>query len=471
MESDFAKELNGRPVLVIGLAKSGIACALECARRGARVTIVERGEPADAMSERTHSLAGFGVRIVTGSEDVSLVEDADLVLPSPAVSVHSPVLAAALSAGKECLSEIEFAARLYPHPWMIAVTGTNGKTTVTEMIAHLIRSGEVKATVGGNIGIPLVEVLAEVAPDEWVVVEVSSFQLALAPTFSPAAGIFLNFEEDHLDWHADTEEYFNAKANLIYNLRDGGEAILPWSDKRIKKLSEVTSPQVSFFSCQPLSALKLEALAAGESFVSFDGKTLVTQSSDSESKVEVDGYGLKGIHNHENAAAASAAALRAGIGMGSIAAGLSSFTTAGHRLSHVSDIDGVSYFDDSKATNPHAVKAAVWAFTEPVILLLGGRNKGSDLASLARFAAANTKSVICFGEAGPEIFEHLPSGSGYLCGALEDAVSKAASIAERGDVVLLSPACASFDAFGSYAERGEAFAAAVGSLMAGAERA
>lgn len=456
-------DLRGAKLLVIGVAKSGLACARAAARAGAEVVLIDKGNPAIDTGAAA-ALDELGVQVHLGSENVSFLEGAEMVLPSPGVSVHSPLIRAALERGLPCYSEIEFAVRLYPHDRLIAITGTNGKTTVTTLVARMLESSGISCAVGGNIGTPLIEVLEEASDEQWVVAEVSSFQLELAPTFNPAIAAFLNFEEDHLDWHANLEEYFEAKAGLIRRLTPESSATLQWSDPGIRGLASQTRAQSAFFASSEVGTqLELQGTQ-----MTFDGWTLRGRIDGSQVEIDTPGVYLRGRHNYENCAASALIALRAGATRDGLTAALTGFKGLPHRIEFVGEVAGVSYYDDSKATNPHAASAAVESFAgDPLIIMLGGRNKGSDLEQLAQIVAARAKKVICFGESGPDFKALLPADSAIITSTLEEGVAAAASAASPGDIVLLAPACASFDAFTGYAQRGKAFATAVKALSNG----
>lgn len=446
--------LNNAKVLVIGGGMSGVASAVLAASRGANVRLIDAGEPA-YVNDNSELLTEHEITVNLGCESVDDLEEYELILPSPGVSVHnSPVLSEAIARGLECQSEVEFAIRMFPHERLIGVTGTNGKTTVTELIVHLLSDSGMPAVKAGNIGTPLSEVLAVVGPDTWVVCELSSFQLALIEDFSPKIGVFLNFGEDHMDWHSDMTDYFDSKMNMFKAMTSDSDAILSWEDEAVRCVSNRISARTTYFS-----------LAGGqaEDHISCDGQRLDGRINGQPVTLELDGMSLVGRHNLLNAAAAFAAALRAGANAADLASALSMFHGLPHRVETVATINDVTYINDSKATNPHATAAALSGIDRPVVLLLGGRNKGMDFADLAE-SVARCRAVLCFGESGEDIYSSLDLSQSEVFPGLREAVRRASEIALKGDVVLMSPACASFDEFSGYAERGEVFRAAVAGL-------
>ncbi len=424
-----------RRALVVGLGRSGRAAALLLARRGWEVVAVDAGDVS------APELAGAGVRVRAPWD--APVADIDLVVKSPGVPGDAVPVAAARAAGVPVWSEIELAARELPNP-LIGITGTNGKTTTTELTAHLLRSGGLAATACGNQGTPLAGLVDASDPEAWLVVECSSFQLEDVELFRPRAAALLNLAPDHLDRHGSLEGYRDAKLRLFAAQAPGDLAILPAG---------------------------LEATGAAPSRRTYDGPAGRDAAAWAEGGLHVSGLGrvagwdeiaLRGRHNRQNAMAAAALAAHAGLGAEALATGLRSFRPVPHRLEPVGAAGGVAFVNDSKATNPDAAIAALDAYPRGVHLIAGGRAKGTPFGGLAEAAAGAVVRAYLIGEAGDEIGAALAAAgvATQACGTIEAAVAAAAARAAEGQTVLLSPACASFDQFAGYQERGEAFRAA-----------
>ena len=408
-------------VLVVGLAGTGMAVVDVARAAGDDVTVVEDRPTGDAYRARAARAIAAGATVLE-APDPAMVADlaarADLVVPSPGVHPDHPAIVQARAAGVPVRSEVDLAVermRQRPHPpRLVAVTGTNGKTTVTTLIAEMLAASGVRATAAGNIGRPLIEAVADDV--EVVVAEVSSFQLELTTTaFAPDIAVLLNVAVDHLDWHGSRENYAAAKARLFAHQGPGDVLIVNADDPVAVELAATARSRVV-----PVTA---------------DG----------------------GPHDVLNARAAAAAAAAAGARVGAIASTLERFEPLPHRVQLVGEIAGVQYYDDSKATNPHATASALRGF-EHVVLIAGGRNKDLDLGSLGA-SATNLRAVVAIGESAGEV-EAAFVGSGVVlvhAVSMRDAVHAAAAHATPGDVVLLSPACASFDWYDNYAARGDDF--------------
>lgn len=428
--------------LVVGLARSGRAAALLLAREGWKVVAVDRAA-VDAPD-----LVAAGVDVRAPSDEAI---DADLVVRSPGVPREATPLAAAYAAGTPVWSEVELASRVLPNPVM-GITGTNGKTTTTELLAHLLRAGGLDAVACGNQGTPIAGLVGQVAPDAWLVVECSSFQLEDVPTFRPRAAVLLNVTPDHLDRYADLAAYKAAKLNLFRNQHADDLAILPAGD---------ASPGAS------LARRIVAAGAPGDDAVAW-----------AEGGLHVAGLGLiaawddiplRGAHNRENVMAAAAMAAHAGLDAPSIAAGLASFAGVPHRLEVVGSVGDVMFVNDSKATNPAAAIAALDAYPERVVLIAGGSSKGTPFDDLAQAARGTVIAAHLIGETAPQIAAALGDAgvTSVSHPDIQAAVSAAFGDARPGDVVLLAPACASFDQFRSYEHRGDVFRECARGLGAG----
>jgi UDP-N-acetylmuramoylalanine--D-glutamate ligase len=430
-------------VLVLGLGFSGEAAARHLLRLGATVTVSDATDD-DVVRERAAALTGTTIRL--GDADPSAaVADVDLVVASPGVPDRSPALEAAAAAGVPVWSEIELAYRLARSP-IVGVTGTNGKTTVTRMLDAALSEAGFRATSAGNIGRPLID--AAVEDVDVIVAELSSFQLRNIVAFRAPVGLVLNVAEDHLDWHGDFERYLAAKARLFENQRPDDVAI---------HHDDAASARAASVSRGRRFAFATSSVPEQGAGVDNDGWIVVPEGRVLDAKT----MRARGAPALANAVAAAAGACAFGAAPGAVGRALATFEPLPHRMELVAEIAGVSYVNDSKATNPHAVLAAL-AGLERVVLIAGGRNKGLDLASIATAADA-VLSVVTIGESAADIERVFAAAKVPVEHALtmDDAVARAAGAARAGDTVLLSPGCASFDMFADYKARGEAFRAAV----------
>jgi UDP-N-acetylmuramoylalanine--D-glutamate ligase len=409
--------------LVLGLARSGEAAALALARRGTAVLGVDRREDLDAGR-----LRAAGVEVVLGAENPALLEGVDLLVKSPGVPREAALVQAARERGLTVWSEIELGGLLLGNP-VLGVTGTNGKTTTTELLGAVFRAAERPVAVAGNVGRPLTGLDGVIAPEAWVVCELSSFQLEDIHAFRPRVAVLLNLTPDHLDRHGTFEDYRAAKLRVFENQQEDDVAVVPQGFEDIPGRAR----RIEFAAGDPLPA---EPLIPGE-------------------------------HNRENAAAATAAARAVGIGDDAIAEALRTFAGVPHRLELIREVDGVRFVNDSKATNPEAAERALSAYPPGLRVILGGSRKGASYEGLARAArAARVSCAYVIGEAADDIAVALvDQGVRFRhAGDLETAVKVSFADAEPGEVVLLSPACASYDQFRDFEERGERFRELVESL-------
>jgi len=408
-------ELDGRRVLVVGLARSGTAAAHALVAAGARVRAYDRDERVDVGR-----LAELGVELHLGPEEKRLLQGIDLVVKSPGVPGETPLVAGARELGIPVWSEIELGVRLLPNP-LLGVTGTNGKTTTSELLGTVFRAAGRPVEVAGNVGRPLTSLAGAVSPDAWIVCELSSFQLEDVHTLRPRVGVLLNLEPDHLDRHGTFEAYAEAKLRLFALQEPGDVAVVR------RGLGPV-----------PGRGRRLEFGAGDE---------LPAEPR------------IPGLHNRENAAAATVAARAAGIGDAAIAEALQTFPGVPHRIETVRELRGVRYVNDSKATNVAAALRALASFPDARLhVILGGRGKKEPYEPLAAAFKADDRAYL-IGESAGEIASALRARDvSYVeAGSLEDALAEASSAAAPRDVVLLSPACASFDQFDDFEARGDAF--------------
>ena len=431
--------LPGGPYLVVGLARSGVAAALALRARDERVVGVDAGRPDIGR------LADAGVEVHLDDQGDRLLDGVGTLVKSPGVPHTAPVVEAARARGIAVVGELELAWRMLPNE-LIAVTGTNGKTTTTELLGHVHRTAAVQVAVAGNVGTPVSALVGEIPPGTTVVCEASSFQLEDTIAFAPEAAVLLNLAPDHLDRHGSFVEYREAKLNAFRRQGPDAVAVVP-SDLGIDV---------------PGSARRVTFGENGDMCLA-DGML----SWRGEPFMDAGEISLPGPHNRANAMAAAAVALERGIEPEAVRAGLRSFRGVAHRLEPVGTVDGVAYVNDSKATNVDAALVALRSYEAGRIhLIAGGRTKAQDFAPLAPLAAERCAAVYLIGEGADEIGAALARSGVALhdCGDIERALRAARAAARPGDVVLLSPACASFDQFADFEARGDAFRALVEAL-------
>lgn len=443
-------------IVVLGLGASGWAAAMHIASRAAAgdpvtAAVVDEGE-SDALTRRAEELEALGVTVMLGAEGVR--GSYDLAVLSPGIPPHALLMKSARDHARELVSEIEFAYRRSTAPW-IAVTGTNGKTTVTSLIGHLLATAGLPVAVVGNIGTPAISAVDRMGVDGALVAEVSSFQLAFTRHFHPRVSVMLNVTPDHLDWHGSMEAYAAAKARVFARQRPGDVAVIDGDDEGAARFLEPVRRQGI-----EVAEVALSRRVPGGAGVDDGGMLTLYADSGPVALVHRDRLPIQGDHNVRNALAAARAAHAFGVGTEALRAGLASFLPLGHRLEPVRTVEGVAFVNDSKATNPDAAVKAVRAFAaQPVIVLLGGRNKGCRFRDVAGALVDTGARAVLFGEAADEIARDIAdSGAPFeRASTLAEAFRLAVKSAAPGSVVLLSPGCASFDEFGGYAERGQVF--------------
>lgn len=448
-------ELKNKRVLVVGLGKSGMAAALFLRDRGARVTVSDT-RSAKALGEQIPALLEAGIMVESGGHGLLTFRRQDLIVVSPGVSLETPEVAQAAALGTPVIGELELATG-YLQGQMVAITGSNGKTTTTTLVAKMFADAGLSTLVGGNIGLPVIELVEESRPESWSVLEVSSFQLETTVDFRPRIAAVLNITPDHLDRHKTFERYAAAKAKITENQEADDSLVLNAEDKAAQMVAAHAGPkgrtraQIYWFS--GLRQIKQGAFVHGESVF-----WLEREGGRPEPVLPIVEIALRGAHNVENVLAAVCVAKLAGIRSESIRATVAAFRAVEHRLELVRTRHGVEYFNDSKATNVDATSKAVASFAGGMHLILGGKDKDSDYTQLVTLLRERVEVVYTIGSAAEKIEREL---AGVVkmesTETLAEAVRRAAAQARRGETVLLAPACSSFDQFENYEHRGRMF--------------
>src|SRR6201981_1706224 len=439
-------ELKGKRVLVIGLARTGVATAMFCAERGAVITATDT-RSADELGDCVSRLRHEGIQLQLGGYSNAILHEQELVVPSPGVPADSPLLLKAREIKITVWSEIELAFR-FLHGQLIGITGSNGKTTTTTLVDHILRHAGFSSVLAGNIGTPLIATVGQSSESTITAAELSSFQLELIEAFRPNISVLLNLTPDHLDRHKTFSAYAAAKARIFENQTEEDSVIINLDDTASREIAP-SRPDVFWFSRK----INVEQGA----FVK-NGKLIFRRNNQEEEILNCDEIPLPGAHNLENVLAATIAARLAGAQHTQIAEAVRSFPGVEHRIEFVAEIHGVRYYNDSKATNVDATLKALEAFPGRIIVILGGKDKDSDYTQLR--AALREKAILALliGSAAGKI-EHQMEGNVALRRAetLQNAVQFDAQAAHAGDIVLLAPACASFDQFQNYEQRGRVF--------------
>jgi UDP-N-acetylmuramoylalanine--D-glutamate ligase len=447
----YRKSLLGRTVSVVGLARSGVAACRLLRQLGA-VVLASDAKPRSALDRDALALEAEGVRLSTGGHPSEAFRGAELVVVSPGVPTGLPALQELRHAGVPLIGELELAWRVM-EAQVIAITGTNGKTTTTALTGALLREQSRSVLVAGNIGTALCAHALTFPPDGLVVAEVSSFQLETTELFHPRVAAILNLTPDHRDRHGTLERYVEVKARVFANQTDADCTVLNADDPPTAALAQRTRGSVVWFS-------RLKLLDHG--VFCQDGWIVAKLNGDVEQICPVSEVFLRGAHNLENVLAATACALWTGIAAEPLRRAIRLFRGVEHRIEWLRDLRGVGYYNDSKGTNVASTLKALESFSEPVILIAGGRGKGQDFGPLGAAARGRVRRAILIGEDREKILRCLGPGiSTAFAESLEEAVRMARESARPGDVVLLSPACASFDMFENFEHRGAAFKAAV----------
>ncbi len=454
---DDAFSVVGRRVVVVGAARSGIAAAELLAQRGARVVLTDSRSSVDEATR----LRDAGVELELGGHTTATFGGADLVVVSPGVPTEQPVFAAARQHGAEIIGELELASRWVKGP-IVAVTGTKGKSTTTTLLGRMFKESGRDVLVGGNIGVPLSAQVDASTPDTVHVVEVSSFQLETTVTFRPWIALWLNFADDHLDRHPTVEAYAAAKARIFANQQPTDWAVVNADDPAVMAHSAAIAAQRVMFS--PSGQLPDGFLVDGDWIVKRTGRGSAPTTQ--EQLIPVSAVELTGRHMLNNVVAAAAVASVAGVPTRAMTRALRGFHGLEHVMEPVGRIGDVRFVNDSKATNVEAARRSIESFERGVVALVGGRFKGGDLRELRAALSAHGRGVIAIGEAAPLVRDALQDVVPVVnASSMSEAVAHGYAAARPDGVVLLAPACASFDWFKDYAERGRVFKEEVGRLI------
>lgn len=442
-------EYNGKKALVCGMARSGIAAAKLLNRLGARVTLQDM-KKREEISADVLALEGEGIVLYTGANPDEIACAQDLIVLSPGIPCDLPFIAAAEEAGIEVISEVELAYRLTPCP-ITAITGTNGKTTTTTLTGEIMKTAYSGTAVVGNIGIPYSEEVERLTEKDWVVAEISSFQMEKAKEFHPHISAVLNITPDHLNRHKTMDVYIAMKERVFAKQTAEDFCILNHGDEACRKMADKTAAKVFFFDSS-------ETLAEG---IYLDGDAIeVRWGAINETLIHVDELQILGVHNYENVMAAAAMGICAGIALDTIRTVLKGFAGVAHRIEYVATVDGVDYYNDSKGTNVDASIRAVLAMKKPIVLIGGGYDKGSSFDEWTKLFPGRVKHLVLIGVTAPKVrasAEKFGFTAISDCETFAEAVDLCREKAEDGDCVLLSPACASWGMFDNYEQRGDMF--------------
>jgi UDP-N-acetylmuramoylalanine--D-glutamate ligase len=429
---------------VLGLGKSGVAAANLAVKLGYNVFA------SDSKEKKIKNLNKKTIKEFGGHSDRIL--NLDVIIKSPGVHPDIPVLKKARKQKIKIVSELTFSLENSKYKKIIAVTGTNGKTTATDLISKIIKAVHKDSIVSGNIGFPLADKALKTTENTFITMELSSYQLGDTPDFRPDISVLLNITPDHLEYHKTMEAYLKAKENILINQNDGDFAVINYDDKICRKISEKTKATVIFFSKKPL-----------KKGVFYDNGSIVINIEEKRSVIKPK-INIVGTHNIENILAASAASYVAGVKLAVIEKIVSKYKGVKHRIEFVKTLNGVDYYNDSKSTNVDSTRVALESFDKNILIIMGGRDKGISYTPLEELVKQRVKSIFLIGEASDKIKKDLSGAFFVNCVNMENAVKQIFRAAVRGDIALLSPACASFDQFENFEERGKVFKKLVLSL-------
>ena len=442
-------KVEKKNVLILGAAITGIPTAIELHKLGYKV-ILNDYKPLSELVESIHVLDELHIEIIAGGHPIEIIDRCDFIVISPGIPTDIPIVEEARKRGKEVISEIELGYRMTKTP-IAAITGTNGKTTTTALLGEIMKKSGRKTFVTGNIGNPIIAEVKNAAPEDLFVLEASSFQLETTVCFRPKVSAILNITPDHLNRHKTIEKYINAKSRIFANQNEKDYTILNWDSLETRNLSHLIKSKVLFFS-------RKETLTEG-AYVEDEYLTLCFNGK-KEKIINITDIYIPGKHNLENALAASLMAYCLGVKADSIKKALQEFEGVEHRIEYVCETDGVIYYNDSKGTNPDSSMKALETMTRPTVLIAGGMDKGTDFDEFVSYFNGRVKALVLLGETAKKIErEAYKAGfhNTYQVSSLEEAVMKSKELATAGDCILLSPACASWDMFKSYEQRGELF--------------
>ncbi|MGB6131158.1 MAG: UDP-N-acetylmuramoyl-L-alanine--D-glutamate ligase [Acidobacteriaceae bacterium] len=442
-------EIKGKKILVVGLGKSGLAAALFLRRQGAQVTVSDV-RSAEELAKEIPALIDEGIAVEAGGHGLLTFRRQDLIIVSPGVPLDTPELALVMKFGLPIIGELELAAH-YLRGKILAITGSNGKTTTTTLCGEVLAAGGLPVEVGGNIGVPVIALVEGSREDGWSVLEVSSFQLETTYEFRPQIAVILNITPDHLDRHGSFENYVAAKEKIFAKQTEEDALVLNADDDVAKGAAARAKSRVFWFS-------RRQVVRQG-AFV-HEGTILfrMREQDAAEPVMRVEEIPLKGLHNVENVLATVCAARLAGVEAAAIRRAVMEFKAVEHRLEFVATINGVDYYNDSKATNVDASMKAIAAFPGGIHLILGGKDKNSDYRQMRAMLTERVKTVYTIGAAAEKIHMHIEGTVPVVsAGTLEEAVTRAGVAAQPGEIVLLAPACSSFDQFENYEHRGRVF--------------
>ena len=440
-------ELNNKRVLVVGLGRSGVASALFLKSRGARVTVSD-AKSEEQLREQIPTLLDAGIAVETGAHGERTFRNQDLIVVSPGVPIDAQPIVQARALGQPVIGEIELASQFLPGP-IVAITGSNGKTTTTTLIGEILVASGLKTLVGGNIGTAAISLAEQATPETAIVLEVSSFQLETIRSFRPKVAVVLNVTPDHLDRHRTFVAYVDAKARIFENQQSDDFSVLNADDPTCVELAGRTRAHVFWFSRK--SEVESGAYVR-------EGQVTLRRNGSEQTILSTSEIPLKGSHNLENVLAAVCASALMGCPSEKIRSAIVNFKAVEHRLEYVATIRGVEYYNDSKATNVDATIKALESFPANVHLILGGKDKGSDYTELNDLLRQRVKSVYTIGAAAEKIRSQIKGTTQLISSdTIESAIKQASAAAQAGDVVLLAPACASFDQFQNYEHRGRVF--------------
>lgn len=448
---------KNQQVVVVGLAKSGVAVAKLLHRFGAHVIVNDKKPREESVG--VEELEALGIQVITGYHPDDLIHPGvSLVVKNPGIPYEAPPVKRAIELQIPVITEVEIASLLSQAP-IIGITGSNGKTTTTTLVTLMLQASQVDAVAGGNIGTVLCELAEQMSPEQYLVAELSSFQLMGTRTFRPKIAAFLNLFPAHLDYHHTMEEYFKAKAKIFANQTRDDAAVLNYEQENVRRLADSIQATPYFFS-------RLHEVPAG-AFVRDEQVIFRSHTGEEETIIKLEDIALQGKHHLENILAAVIMCKLAGATTKGMAQVLSTFQGVEHRTEFVTTVKGVKYYNDSKATNSQAAIQAISAFQNPVVLIAGGLDRGIDFQELVPYLTQHVKAMVTYGETAQILLDRAADAGisdRVRVDTVEEAVLAAAAFAQAGDVVLLSPACASWDMFPSFEVRGSMFKEAVHKL-------